>query len=124
MSARITSILLSIAITYAQPVIYQTITTGSLWRADRTYKPSYSTDGFMVSLSGKIEWSSSGIFGDGSQHGTNGYIATLPEEIRPRYNSVFVVTNDKGLTCSVEIQHDTGYLILKAWSWPLIYYQT
>ena len=100
---------------------------GGLWSVEADTMPSYLSDGFVVSLSGKLKWADTSIpFGAavGSSNGVTGYIGTLPEEVRPRYNSVFVVTNDKGLTCSVQIAADTGYLRLSAWSWPLIYFRT
>eukprot|EP01084_Bolivina_argentea_P038788 71717_1 len=60
-----------------------------------------------------------------------GHIGFLDPYFCPRYDSLFVVTNDKGLTCSVKVTKELNILgeqkceiILEAWSYPLMYFRT
>jgi len=94
---------------------------GVIWFSGPPDPASYATDGFVVALTGRVEWANTSVpFGSIDE----GLIGTLNDSrLWPQYDAIFSLTNDKGLTCSVEVTK-TGRIYLRAWSFPLMYFRT
>eukprot|EP01084_Bolivina_argentea_P216024 366943_1 len=88
----------------------------------------WSHDGFTVTLGGIIKYEAGGVLGSSSA-----LIGTIKDDdggAIPTYNEIFPITNDKGISVSIEVRPKAGSpeteaeLYLTAWSIPVVYFNT
>ena len=79
-------------------------------------------DGYVVSLSGLLEYSTSPDQTPMGQEG-EGLMAIIEDEsFYPLVTERFTVTNDLGLIASIEVREGNGHIYLLAWSLPVVWY--